>query len=215
VTSSTFFLASKFFPWFVTENVDRPVLWGRFNLESDRQMYFVCLVAFALAIAAAHGIRRSRTGRALVASRDNPLATQSFGISTIRLHLTAFAASGALAGLAGGIYVLHQHGLHTDSFGADVSLRLFSMVVIGGLGSLPGAVLGAIYIRGAEFFLSAGWAQLASGFGIVALLIVSPGGLGELIYRGRDDLLRRVADRHKVVVPSLVADIRVPEEISV
>jgi branched-chain amino acid transport system permease protein len=213
VTSSTFFLSSRFFPWFITESVDRPDLWKRFDLSSDTQMYYVCLAAFAITIAAAHGIRRSRTGRALVASRDNTLATQSFGISTIRLHLTAFAASGALAGLAGGIYVLHQNGLHTDSFGPDVSLRLFSMVVIGGLGSLPGAVLGAIYIRGAEFFLSSGWAQLASGFGIVALLIVSPGGLGELIYRGRDDLLRRVADRRKVIVPSLVADVRVPEKV--
>jgi len=211
VTSSTFFLASRFFPWFVTETVDRPVLWGRFSLASDRQMYYLCLAAFALVIVGASGVRRSRTGRALIASRDNPIATQSFGISTTRLHLTAFALSGAMAGLAGGIYVLHQHGLHTDSFDPSVSLRLFSMVVIGGLGSLPGAVLGAVYIRGAEFFLSAGWSNLASGFGIVLLLIASPGGLGELMYRLRDDLLRRVADRRGLVVPSLVADKRTPE----
>jgi branched-chain amino acid transport system permease protein len=208
VTSSTFFLASRFFPWFVSENVDRPVLWGRFSLASDRQMYYVCLVAFAVVAAAASGVRRSRTGRALIASRDNPVATQSFGISTTRLHLAAFAVSGAMAGLAGGIYVLHQQGLHTDSFGPEVSLRLFSMVVIGGLGSLPGAVLGAVYIRGAEFFLSHGWSDLASGFGIVLLLIASPGGLGELLYRLRDDLLRRVAHRRGLIVPSLVADVR-------
>src|SRR5207244_10778173 len=112
---------------------------------------------FALVIAGAQGVRRSRAGRALIASRDNPIATQSFGISTTRLHLTAFAMSGAMTGLAGGIYVLHQHGLHTDSFGPDVSLRLFSMVVIGGLGSLPGGGLGRVYHRGAGVFLSAGW----------------------------------------------------------
>jgi len=127
------------------------------------------------------------------------------------LHLTAFAMSGAMAGFAGGLYVLHQHGLHIGSFGPEVSLRLFSMVVIGGLGSLPGAILGAIYIRGAEFFLSAGWSQLASGFVIVMLLIVSPGGLGELLYRLRDDLLRRVAYRNKIHVPSLIADSRVED----
>ncbi len=211
VTSSTFFLAARFLPWFVTENVDRPVLWGRLPIELDWQMYYVCLAGFLLVVAAAHGVRRSRAGRALVASRDNPIATQTFAISTTRLHLTAFAMSGAMAGLAGGLYVLHQHGLHTASFGPDVSLRLFSMVVIGGLGSLPGAVLGAIYIRGAEFFLSAGWSQLASGFGIVMLLVVSAGGLGELLYRLRDDLLRRVAFRHQVHVPSLIADSRIEE----
>jgi ABC-type branched-subunit amino acid transport system permease subunit len=211
VTSSTFFLAPRFFPWFVTEHVERPVLWGRLPIDADWQMYYVCLAGFVLVTAAAHGVRRSRAGRALVASRDNPMATQSFAISTTRLHLTAFALSGAMAGLAGGLYVLHQRGLHTASFGPDVSLRLFSMVVIGGLGSLPGAILGAVYIRGAEFFLSSGWSQLASGFGIVALLVVSPGGLGELLYRARDDLLRRVAYRRSVHVPSLVADVRVPE----
>ncbi len=79
VTSSTFFLASRFFPWFVTESVDRPVLWGRFSLASDKQMYYLFLEAFMLVIAGASGVRRSRTGRARIASRDHPIATQSFG----------------------------------------------------------------------------------------------------------------------------------------
>jgi hypothetical protein len=106
---------------------------------------------------------------------------------------------------------LHQRGLKSDAFGPEVSIRLFSMVVIGGLGSVPGAILGAVYIRGAEFFLPRGWALFASGFGLLLLLMVLPGGLGEGLYRVRDDLLRRVAKRRGIVVPSLVADIRVTD----
>ena len=116
--------------------------------------------------------------------------------------------SGALAGFAGAVYALHQRGVFTGSFDAEVSIRLFSMVVIGGLGSLPGAVLGAAYVRGAEFFLPGGWALIASGAGILLLLMFLPEGLGGLMYGLRDGLLRRIAKRRGLVVPSLVADIR-------
>src|SRR5207302_6324459 len=149
--------------------------------------------------------------RALVAVRDNAMAAQSVAINTTRTKLTGFAISGAIAGFAGSLYVLHQTVFKTDAFGPEVSLLLFSMVVIGGLGSLPGAILGAAYIRGAQYFLPAGWQAIASGAGIIVLLLVLPGGLGQLLYLGRDAFLRWVANRHKIVVPSLLADVRVDD----
>jgi hypothetical protein len=82
------------------------------------------------------------------------------------------------------------------------------MVVIGGLGSLPGAILGAVYVRGVESFIGGGWAQLASGGGILLVLLVLPGGLGSGMYRLRDEILRYIAKRRGIVVPSLLADIR-------
>jgi branched-chain amino acid transport system permease protein len=110
------------------------------------------------------------------------------------------------------VYIFHQRGLHTDAFGADVSVRLFSMVVIGGLGSLPGAVLGAMYVRGAEFFLHGGWSFVASGAGILVLLLFMPEGLGGVVYMVRDKYLRWVAVRRGLIVPSMVADVRVVED---
>jgi hypothetical protein len=110
------------------------------------------------------------------------------------------------------LYVLHQKGLNTDSFGPNVSLRLFTMVVIGGLGSLPGVILGAVYVRGAEFFLPPAWSAIASGTGILLLLMFMPQGLGGLMYGIRDEYLRRVAKRRKMLVPSLLADRRELEE---
>jgi branched-chain amino acid transport system permease protein len=85
------------------------------------------------------------------------------------------------------------------------------MVVIGGLGSLPGAVLGAIYVRGAEFFLRSSWALVASGVGILVLLLFLPEGLGGLVYTLRDKYLRWVATRRGISVPSLIADHRIVE----
>jgi hypothetical protein len=144
----------------------------------------------------------------LVAVRDNEVTAESVTMNTTRLKLTAFLISGAMAGFAGGIYVLQQNGLHTDSFDATVSIKLFSMVVIGGLGSLPGAVLGAVYVRGAEIFLPPGWTLIASGFGILLLLMFVPQGLGGAVYGIRDAYLRRVAQRRGILVPSLLADKR-------
>lgn len=211
VTSKTFFLEDRYVPWFVEERIDRPVLWERFPINLDWQFYYFSLAFLVLVIVAARNLRRSRTGRALVAVRDNEPAAQASSLNVPRLKLTAFAISGAIAGLAGSIYVLHQRGLNTDSFGPEVSLRLFTMVVIGGLGSLPGAILGAVYVRSVEFFVGGGWALLASGGGILLILMVLPGGLGAGMYRLRDEILRWVAKRRGMVVPSLLADLRQEE----
>ena len=90
------------------------------------------------------GLRLSaHAGRAMIAGKENRLAAQSFAIDTTRLNLVAFAVSGAIAGLAGGLFVVHQRAYNFHSFGAEAGLQFFTMVVIGGLGSLPGAVLGA------------------------------------------------------------------------
>ncbi len=212
VSSASLFLNHQFVPWLIpTGDISRPPLWNRVSISTDWQIYYFCLVWLIAVLVLVRGLRRSRTGRAIIAVRDNALAAQSTAISTTKMQLIAFGLSGAIAGLAGGLYVLHQMAFHTDAFAPQESLALFSMVVIGGLGSVPGAVLGAIYIKGAEYLLPPGWAFLASGFGIVLLLLVLPEGLGGFVYRLRDDALRRIASRRHVIVPSLFADVRVED----
>jgi branched-chain amino acid transport system permease protein len=211
VTARFFLLEDRYLPWFVEDHVDRPDVWDRFPLQLEWQFYYFCLIFLVLAVLAARNLRNSRTGRALIAVRDNEPAAQSTSLNVPLLKLTAFAISGAIAGLAGGLYVLASNGLNTDSFGPEVSLRLFTMVVIGGLGSLPGAILGAVYVKSIEYFVGGGWALLASGGGILLILLVLPGGLGAGMYRIRDELLRWIAKRRGIVVPSLLADLRQEE----
>ena len=208
VTSSTFFLEDRYLPWFIESSIPRPILFDRLPLEDNAQIYYFALAALLLTIWITKNLRKSHTGRVLIAVRDNEIQAEANGMNTTRLKLQAFVISGAIAGFAGGVYVLSQSGLNTDSFDATVSIQLFSMVVIGGLGSLPGAILGAVYIRSAEFFLPNEFALLASGFGILFLLLFLPDGLGGLLYRARDAYLRRVARRRDILVPSLLADKR-------
>ena len=206
VTASTLILNVRYLPWLNGDAMPRPPLLGRFTIEQDWQLYYLVLAVLVLVMIAVQSLRRSRTGRALIALRDNELNSAAYGIPATRLKLTAFVVSGAIAGLAGVLYAMHQNGIHQDAFDAIVGLRIFSMVVIGGLGSVGGAVLGAVFIRGAEYFLSPGLAFIFSGTGILALLLVSPGGIGDVMYRVRDRLLRTVAARRGLLVPSLVAD---------
>jgi branched-chain amino acid transport system permease protein len=211
VTARFFLLEDRYLPWFVEDQVERPDVWDRFPLQLEWQFYYFVLIFLALSVFAARNLRNSRTGRALIAVRDNEPAAQSTSLNVPFLKLTAFAISGAIAGLAGGLYVLASNGLNTDSFGPDVSLRLFTMVVIGGLGSLPGAILGAVYVKSLEYFVGGGWALLASGGGILLILLVLPGGLGAGMYRVRDEMLRWIAKRRGLIVPSLLADSRQEE----
>ena len=211
VSASTYLLEPHYLKWFVQEQVNRPTFNGHQVLAQDWQIYYFCLAGFALALFAVRSLRRSRTGRALIAIRDNEAAAQAAGINTTWLKLVAFLISGAIAGLAGSIFVIHQRGVNAGSFSADIDIALFSMVVIGGLGSMPGVVLGAIYVWSAQYFLHGGWTFIASGAGILILLMFLPEGLGGLVYLGRDALLRQVAKRRRIIVPSLLADAAEPE----
>ena len=83
---------------------------------------------------------------------------------------------------------------------------VFAMVVIGGMASIPGALLGALYVRGVVWFLPADWQILATGAGMLVVLLVFRGGLGAAFADLRDAALRRIATRRAISVPSLVAD---------
>ena len=209
VTASSFFLEERYVPWFVSEDrVYRPVLFGTIDLDRSWVMYFFSVAVLVGSFLIVKHLRASRPGRALIAVRDNELAAESVSIDPPRVKLMAFVLSGALAGLAGALYLVSQTGVQPGAFTPSVSIRLFSMVVIGGLGSIPGAILGAVYVRGAEFFLPPEWELIASGIGILILLLFAPEGLGGLVYAVRDRFLRSVARKHDIYVPSLLADVR-------
>jgi branched-chain amino acid transport system permease protein len=110
-------------------------------------------VGTVIAVVAAYAYQRSRFGRMLRATREDPAAARASGISIYRQRLVAFTLSGALAGLAGGLYV-HQLGLITpDLFYLDLTFVTLAMLVFGGVGSLWGAVLGALVISALNSFL--------------------------------------------------------------
>ena len=209
---SSFFVATEFFgDWLPPSRIERPAVFGVIKIDTETRFYFFCLVMLAVVMFLVRGIRHSRTGRALIAVRENEDAARSYGISAVRTTITGFAISGFLAALAGVLFVHQQQGLGTAVFAPDESLATFSSVVIGGMTSVPGAILGSVYVRGTEYFLPGNWTFIASSFGLLIVLWLLPRGLGGSLALLRDMLLRRVAERRGIVVPSLLADRRVEE----
>ena len=181
----------------------RPLILG-VNLDSPRSFYYLALVVLAAVVAAVAGLRRSRTARVLLAARDNEPAAQSFGISVLRARLQVFAMAGGVAAMAGALFAYQQAGVRAESFGAGASLQTFAFTVIGGLGTILGPLVGfAVLLALTLSKLDPTVSALLTGTIGLGLLLLAPGGLAQLLLSLRDGLLRRVARRNGIVVPSL------------
>jgi branched-chain amino acid transport system permease protein len=212
VALDSFFLNPTNFPDWIPGSVPRPALWGRFDLESEWVMYYVVLGFLVFTILTAMGIRKARAGRALIATRDNYRAAGAAAIPTTRAKLVAFVLSGIVAGIAGGLFMLILRGARAGTFPPDMSLEVFSWSIIGGLGSIFGALVGVFTARALHQLLSGELRLAVNGIALLLVLSIFPGGLGQAIYSIRDRLLRRIAERRGILVPSLVADKREVEE---
>ncbi|HEX9682194.1 MAG TPA: ABC transporter permease [Acidimicrobiales bacterium] len=197
----------RYFGWILPGAVDRPTLFF-FNFEDEKSMYFLTALSLALCIVIVKNLRTSRVGRLLISVRENEANLQSFGIDVVRAKLLAFAIAGAFAGFAGVLFAHHQRGVSAASFLANTSVNVFIQAVVGGVSSAGGAILGSAYFQlGQEFASSNFWLNtLVVGTGPLLILFVAPGGLISLVNQGRDSVLRIIAQRRRIVVPSLFAD---------
>ena len=221
--NKNYWIGKHLLPTGYAASIRRPYLYGSINLENDRAFYYVCVIALVAAMAAALSFRRNRSGRILIAARDNQRAAPAYSINLVRTRLAAFAVSGGIAGMAGVLFAYAQHNVIKDSFSVPASLAIFLATVIGGLTSVPWAVSGAVTFEflvlfGPHFydrFLGANLVAivplLITGPLLVINLYFYPGGSAEAGFQTRDKFLRWVAQRHDLLVPSLVADRRVEE----
>ena len=125
--------------------IKAPEMFG-WQLGAGEDFYLLCLVITVAATLGILNLLRSSTGRAFVAIRDSEISAQSMGINLARYKTLSFAISAALAGFAGALYAHKLHFISPDQFNILQSIDLLLMVVIGGLGSVHGAFLGAIFL---------------------------------------------------------------------
>ena len=215
ITASNFLLNPTYFSWIPKSRIERPPLFGTLDLEPHANMYYLCLVVLILTLLGVRGLRRSRTGRVMLALRENERAAQSYGISLARAKLTAFALSGFFAAVAGALLVHVTQRFTAAEYGAGTSFAVFTSTVVGGLGSLTGGLIGALFSRGGTWFLQGNWQLLPSAIGVLAVLLALPSGLGGAFFRVRDSWLRSVARRNGIIVPSLLADVAQPDDVVV
>lgn len=120
---------------------------GGFSLISQESIFYVCMTMAVLATYFTRNIQRSRFGRAFIAIRDNDLAAEIMGISVFRYKLLSFFLCSLYAGLAGALYAIWTRGISVEHFTLHESIWYLGMLIVGGMGSVPGAVMGASLIR--------------------------------------------------------------------
>ncbi len=125
--------------------VEKPVIFG-ISLGSDSAFYYLCAGLLAVTLWLTRNLLRSPTGRAWIAIRDSEIAAQSMGVNLAVYKSIAFAYSAALMGLAGALFAHKIAYLAPDIFTIMLSIQLLLLVIVGGLGSLHGAVFGAVFV---------------------------------------------------------------------
>lgn len=133
--------------------------------NTSESFYMVCLVVTVLSTLAVLNLLRSSTGRAFVAIRDSEISAQSMGIHLARYKTLSFMISAALAGMGGALYAHKLQFISPDQFNILQSVDLLLMVVIGGLGSIHGAFLGAIFLITMPQLISLGKDYLPAAIG--------------------------------------------------
>jgi branched-chain amino acid transport system permease protein len=158
--------------------IGRPVIGGHV-LSSTLDFYYLIVLIVAVTIAAVYRLMFSRIGRAWIAIREDEVAAEAMGINTFRLKLLAFVIGSAWAGLAGVFFAAKMAFVSPESFTFFESVMILCMVVLGGMGSIPGIILGAfLLITLPEVFREfQDYRMLAFGVALVLMMIFRPQGL--------------------------------------
>ena len=162
-------------------------------LDTDAAVYYLCLVVACIMIAGAYGVARSRHGRIFAAVRDDDVASGMMGIDVVRTKALAFLLGAFYAGIGGGLWAYYVRFVSIDQFTLIHSIWIIAMVIVGGMGSVTGALIGVFVIRFAqEFFTSVGPSlvenfSFLSGDVVFAALNIFLGGIiaGFLIFEPR------------------------------
>lgn len=159
-----------------------PIGVGRWTIGSDRVLLVALLLFAAVGVVAAAGIRRSRLGRAFVAIAGSEDAARALGIDVARYKLIAFLISALYAAVAGSLFVHAVGFVSPEVYGLHMVVLAFTMLYVGGIGTVAGATLGALIVAllPETFRAFSEYQDLAYGAALILILIYAPGGLASL-----------------------------------
>lgn len=158
--------------------IPRPEI-GQVHLNNPVYLFYLTLVASLVAAYAAWRLEESRLGRAWKAIRDDEDVAQALGINLIQVKLLAYGLGAAFAGLAGSIFAVMLGTIYPHSFQLIISINILALIIVGGMGSLPGVALGAVVLIGLPEMLRefGEFRYLFYGLAIVAVMRLKPEGL--------------------------------------
>jgi branched-chain amino acid transport system permease protein len=167
--------------------VPSPFILGH-DMGNPRDILLLAMVVAALVAFFAARLRESRLGRAWVAMREDERVAQAMGINLVATKLLAFAFGATFAAISGTIYAARQINIYPDNFALDVSINVLSLIIIGGIGSIEGIVIGAIALIGLPEILRSvdQYRIIAFGALLVAMMILRPEGFLPSLRRKRE-----------------------------
>jgi branched-chain amino acid transport system permease protein len=134
-----------------------------FSFKSDQRFYYAALAMLVLFVFITLNLMRTKIGRAWLAVRDHDIAARAMGIDLVRYKLLAFAVSAFYTGVAGAMLALQSRFVNVDSFTVLVSIEALAMVIVGGMGRIHGAILGAVLILLLPELLNLGFSAAGDG----------------------------------------------------
>jgi branched-chain amino acid transport system permease protein len=159
-----------------------------YTFREPQHFYYLALAFVAVAMFVSWRLYNSRIGRAWTAMREDEQTADAMGVNTTRFKLLAFAMGGAIGSLGGAMFAVQIGSLTPASFEVNVSILVLGLVILGGLGSLPGVVTGALVLVGLPGLLREfeEYRALAYGAALVAVMILRPQGLVPNVRRSRE-----------------------------
>lgn len=163
--------------------IKMPSLFG-FQIDTDQRFYYLVLILVVVGYLAARQITRHRFGRAFVAIRDNEVAARAMGVNAAKYQIISNSICGVYCGVAGVLYAHMSTYISPDIFEFKTALFVLTMTLIGGMGSLPGSVVGCITFLGQEYLRAfKNWQLVGFGVAIILVVLFMPGGVMGLTQR--------------------------------
>jgi branched-chain amino acid transport system permease protein len=158
--------------------IPRPAI-GPINFASQGSLYFLIIAGCLLAAFVAARVKDSRLGRAWMALREDEDVAQAMGIDLVRTKLLAFAAGAAFSGLAGGFFGTLISSIYPHSFTLLISINVLAVIIVGGMGSIPGVVVGAFALVGLPELLRefSDYRLWVFGAALVIMMLTRPEGV--------------------------------------
>lgn len=159
-------------------SIPKPVLFG-FEFSGPQQLFFLTLGASAIVAFVAARLRDSRLGRAWMAMREDEDVAQAMGINLVNVKLLAYGIGAVFAGVGGAIFAVMVGSIFPHSFSVLVSINVLALIIVGGLGSLPGVAVGSLFLVGLPELLRefSEFRFLVYGAALMAMMILRPEGL--------------------------------------
>jgi branched-chain amino acid transport system permease protein len=161
---------------------------GGVGFRDPQPFYYLVLAFCALAIYVSYRLADSRVGRAWNAMREDELAAEAMGVSTIRFKLLAFAMGAAVGCLSGTLFAVQIGSITPESFTIIVSITALAVVILGGMGSIPGVVVGSLLLIGLPGLLDEfeEYRLLVYGAALILVMVLRPQGLVPNVRRSRE-----------------------------